>query len=180
MVTEMGKRITIRVLVRGGEAKPGPPLGPMLGQYGLPVGKVIAEINQKTKEWKGLRVPVYIHIDPSTRKYEVEVGTPTTAALILKKLGKTKGAGKPKHESIGSLKFTDVVEIAKIKMKDMRVKSLKAAIKTVLGVMVSMGVLVEGEDPRKVVKEVDEWMKKYNIPDEPVLPSSQQKAEGKS
>ncbi|MHA1590713.1 MAG: 50S ribosomal protein L11 [Candidatus Njordarchaeales archaeon] len=159
----MGKKITLTFLVKGGEATPGPPLGPALGQLGLPVGRVVADINKATSSWKGLVVPVKVIVDTAERKWEIEVGVPYTSALILKELKKEKGSGQAGKEVIGDLSLEKVVEIAKMKMDSMYVKDLRGAIKSVLGTMVSMGVTCEGKDPREIIRNLDEWLKKKNI-----------------
>ncbi len=155
----MGKKETLTFLVKGGEATPGPPLGPALGQHGLPVGKVVADINRLTSEYKGMRVPVKITFDPDTREYEIEVGTPYTSALILKYAGAEKGSGKPGQEYVANLSLKQVVEIARIKKKDMHAKSFLACVKQVIGTCVSMGVKVEGMDPREAMRDLEKLLK---------------------
>lgn len=159
----MGKKETLSFLVKGGEATPGPPLGPALGQHGLAVGKVVAEINKKTSEFKGMRVPVKIIFDPDTREYEIEVGTPYTSALILKYAKVSKGSGKPNSEFVGNLTLEQVIEIARIKKKDMIVKSFLACIKQVIGTCVSMGVKVEDRDPREIIKNIENILKEKGL-----------------
>ncbi len=128
------------------------------------VALVRAMKNEKTKEYKGLMVPVRIIIDLETRKFEIEVKTPPTSQLILRELGLDKGSDRPKHKIIGNLTIDQVIKIARIKRKQSLAKSLKGVVKEVLGTCVSMGVTVDGKDPRIVQKEIDEG--KYNIPEE--------------
>lgn len=163
----MGKKVALTFLIKGGEATPGPPLGPSLGQLGLPVGRVVQDINKVTAQWKGLTVPVKVVVDTSERAWEIEVGTPPTSALIMKELGIEKGSGQAGKETVGDLPLEKVVEIAKIKMNQMYANDLKSAIKQVLGTMVSMGVTCEGKDPRQIIKELDDWLKRKNINLEP-------------
>jgi len=108
----MGKE-KVEALVEGGKATPAPPLGPALGPLGVPIGKVVAEINAKTKAFNGMKVPVTVTVDPKTREFELEIGTPPTTALILNKLKKDKGAQKAKEEIVGSLKIEEIVELYK-------------------------------------------------------------------
>lgn len=84
-------KITIPALVEGGKATAGPPLGPALGPLGVNIGQIIAEINEKTKAYNGITVPVKVIVDKDSKKFEVEVGSPPTSALIKKELGITKG-----------------------------------------------------------------------------------------
>ncbi len=147
---------TLKFLVPGGEATAGPPIGPALGPLGLNVLQVVEEINKQTSEFKGMRVPVEVIVDTETKSFRVKVGTPTTAALIVKEAGIEKGSGQPNREFVGNLSIEQVIKIAKLKMPDMRVKSLKAAVKQVLGTCLSMGITVEGKLAKEVTREVDE------------------------
>ena len=76
--------------------------------------------------------------------------------MLVSELGVTKGSGVPNTEKIGNLSLEQIVRIAKVKGNDVLARDLKAAVKEVLGTGVSMGVTVEGKDPREVQKEVDE------------------------
>jgi len=146
----------VEVLITGGKATPGPPLGPAIGPLGLNVKKVVDEINKATKQYEGLRVPVKIIVDVETKEFEVEVGMPTTSALIVKEAGIEKGSGNPGGETSGNLTFEQVVKIAKIKMPSLLAKSLKAAVKEIVGTCLSMGVTIEGKNPKTVLREIDE------------------------
>ena len=164
----MGKKEVVEALVEGGNAKPTPPLGPKLSQLKLPVGQVIQKINEATKDFKGMQVPVKIIVDVETKEFEIEVGTPPTSALIKKELGLDTAAHSPGKEWVGDLPMEKVIKIAKMKMKDMNTVSLKSAVKMVLGTMISMGITVNGKNPKEVTKEVnegkyDELIKKYEI-----------------
>lgn len=151
----MAEKKIINVLVSGGEATAGPPLGPQLGPLGVNVLAIVNEINKKTSEFKGMRVPVKIEIDQETKGFEISVGTPTTSALIAKEANIQKGSSRPNSEFVGNLAFQQLISIAKSKIQDSYAKTLKAAVKEVLGSCVSMGVKVEGVDPRQLTKEID-------------------------
>ena len=153
----------VEVLVTGGRATPGPPLGPAIGPLGLNVKKVVEEINKKTREFEGLAVPVKI-IVKEDKSFEIEVGVPPVSALIKKELGIEKGAHKTKHEVVGNLTLEQVIKIAKMKRKQMLSYTLKSAVKEVLGTCVSMGITVEGKHPKEVIKEINEG--KIQIPGE--------------
>src|SRR5712692_8000201 len=146
----------ISVLVSGGEATAGPPLGPQLGPLGVNVLGIVNEINRITADFRGMRVPVKIEVDQETKKFTVSVGTPTTSALISKEAGIPKGSGKPNLELVGNLTFEKILGIAKIKISDSYAKSLKSATKEVVGSCVSMGVKVEDTDPRQFISQIDE------------------------
>ena len=145
----------IEALIEGGKATPGPPLGPKLGPLGINVGKLIADINKATKDFSGMRVPVKLIIDTDTKTWEIEVGTPPASQLLLKEVKAEKGA-KTGEEKIGDITLDQITKIAKIKMKEMDVNDLKSAIKVVLGTCKSMGITVNGKDPREIQKEIDE------------------------
>ncbi len=117
---------------------------------------VVNKINELTKDFAGMRVPVKVVVDVDKKTFEVEVGTPTTAALIVKELKIEKGAHSPSKEVVGNLSFEQVVKIALTKRKDIRAKTLKGAVKSVLGTALSMGVTIEGKSPKEVQREVDE------------------------
>ncbi len=145
----------VEALVEGGKATAGPPLGPALGPLKLNIGEVVKAINEKTKAFAGMQVPVKVIVDTSTKEFRIEVGTPPTTALIKKELGLEKG-GKDQKEKVGNLTMEQAVKIAKMKVDAMLAQDLKAAVKEVVGTALSMGVTVEGKDPREIQKEIDE------------------------
>jgi large subunit ribosomal protein L11 len=146
----------IKVLVEGGKAAPGPPLGPALGPLGVNVGQVVAKINEVTSAFEGMKVPVSVIVDKKTKKFEIEVGSPPIAALIKKELGLEKGAKIAGTEVVGNLALPQVVKIAKLKSESTLARDTKAAVKEVLGTCVSIGVTVEGKDAREMQREMDE------------------------
>jgi len=152
----MGEKKVIESLVSGGQANAGPPLGPALGPLGVNVLAIVNKINEVTKDFSGMKVPVKISVDTETKEFEVSVGTPPTAALLVSEIGVSKGSGVPNTEKIGNITLEQAVKIAKMKKEDILGSTLKAAVKEVLGTGVSMGVTVEGKDPRDVQKEIDE------------------------
>ena len=99
----MPEKKVVDALVNGGQATAGPPLGPALGPLGVNVVAIVNKINEVTKSYAGMKVPVKISVDPETKKFDVTVGIPTTAALIVKEAGLQKGSGKPNTEKIGNL-----------------------------------------------------------------------------
>jgi len=147
---------TVELLVAGGQATAGPPLGPALGPLGMNVMAVVTKINELTKDYAGMKVPVKISVNPEDKSFEVTVGVPTSSALLVSELKIEKGSGTPNSTKVGDLKVDQIVRIAKIKRPELLAKTLKGAAKEVMGTCVSMGVTVEGKDPREVQKEVDE------------------------
>lgn len=144
--------------MEGGNASPGPPLGPALGPLGVNVGAVVAKINEATKDFKGMKVPVEVEVDTDTKQFTVTLKTPTTSALIAKEAGIDKGSGTPGKEFKGNISFQSVVKIAKMKMNDTYAKSLKGVVKEVLGTCQSMGITVDSKPPKEVIKEVEKGL----------------------
>jgi len=152
----MSEKKVVEALVSGGQATAGPPLGPALGPLGVNVLAIVNKINELTKNYAGMKVPVKIVVDPETKGFEVTVGTPTTSALIVSELKIEKGSGAPSTQKVGNLSMEQVTRIAKIKQPELLAKTLKEAVKEILGTCVSMGVTVEGKDPREVQREIAE------------------------
>ena len=152
----MGEKKIVDALVNGGQATAGPPLGPALGPLGVNVLAIVNKINEITKDYSGMKVPVKISVDTDNKEFEVTVGTPTTSALLVSELGVTKGSGVPNTEKIGDLSLEQIIRIAKVKSNDVLARGLKAAVSEVLGTGVSMGVTVEGKDPREIQKELND------------------------
>jgi len=95
-VIKMAEKKVVEALIEGGKATAGPPLGPALGPLGVNVLAIVNKINELTKPYSGMKVPVKIHVNVDTKEFEVEVGVPTTSALIVKELGIEKGSGNSK------------------------------------------------------------------------------------
>jgi large subunit ribosomal protein L11 len=147
---------TIEALVDAGKATAGAPLGPALGPKGVNIMQVINAINDKTKQFQGMKVPVKIIIDPKTKDFEVQVGTPPASSLILREVNAEKGSGSPSKTKIGNLTVDQAVKIAKMKFDSMLGKDLKKKTKEIIGTCTSIGVTVEGKTPKQVLKEIDE------------------------
>ncbi|MGA7860416.1 MAG: 50S ribosomal protein L11, partial [Thermoplasmata archaeon] len=122
-----------------------------LGPLGVNVGQVVIQINEKTKQFAGMKVPVLVKVDAATRTFTLEVGRPPTAALLLKEAGKEKGSGKSKTEVIGDVSLDAVKQIAEAKGADLRGRSVEERINQVLGTAVSMGITIDGQDPRALL-----------------------------
>ncbi len=147
---------SVELLVAGGQATAGPPLGPALGPLGVNIMQIVNKINELTKDYAGMKVPVKISVNPEDKSFEVTVGVPTSSALVVSELKIEKGSGTPNSAKVGDLKVDQIIRIAKIKRPELLAKTLKGAAKEIMGTCVSIGVTVEGKDPREVQKEVDE------------------------
>ncbi len=145
---------TIDVIVDGGKASAGPPLAPAIAPLGVNIGQVVAKINEATKEFSGMKVPVKVLVDPKTKTFTIEVGSPNTAEVIKKEAGIEKGAGNREAPG-GNLTMEKAVRIAKAKRNSLG-KDAKETLKEILGTCVSMGVTVDGKNAKAVIKEVNE------------------------
>jgi len=145
---------TVEVLVEGGKATPGQPLGPALGPLGVNIPKIVAEINNKTKAFDGMKVPVKIIIDSKTKNFEIKVGTPPTSSLISKELGVEKGSGSPKANKVGNLTIAQAIKVAQMKGDSLMGKDLKMKVLEVVGTCTSMGVTIEGLEPKVARTEI--------------------------
>jgi len=136
------KKVTGQVKLQcpGGEAKPGPPIGPVLGQHGVNIPMFIKEFNARTADMKGYVIPVVITVY-SDKSFQFITKTPPTSILLLKALtGVDKGSPKPNKDKIGKLPKKTVVEIAKRKLQDLNTDDMDAAVRSVMGTARSMGI----------------------------------------
>ena len=160
----MANKQTISSLVTGGEASAGPPLGPALGPMGVNILEIISAINEQTKEFKGMKIPVSVSVDSDTKKWEIEVGIPSASALLLKEAGIQKGSGTSGTEWVGEVSADMIAKIAKVKLETSYASSLKSVAKQIVGTCVSLGIKVEGKTPKEFTAEINEgkWDSKLN------------------
>ena len=122
----MANKQTISSLVTGGEASAGPPLGPALGPMGVNILEIINAINEQTKEFQGMKIPVSVSVDADTKKWEIEVGIPSASALLLKEAGIQKGSGTSGTEWVGEVSADMIAKIANVKLETSYASSLKS------------------------------------------------------
>lgn len=154
---------TVEALVEGGKATAAPPLGPALGPMGVNIGQVVAEINKKTADFKGMQVPVKVIIDSDTKAFEITVGTPPASSLIKKEAGIEKGSGNPLVDKIADLKIEQVIKISKMKEGSLLGKDNFSRVKEICGTCDSMGILVEGKQARETIADINKGMFKEKI-----------------
>lgn len=152
---------TIEVLVDGGKANAGP-LAPALGPAGVNVGEVVAAINEKTKEFVGMQVPVKVVLDDK-KNYTISVGTPPAQALIKDKIGLKSGSGNAKTTFVGDISIEQIQSVARMKWDDLQGADLKNKSNEIVGTCTSMGVTVDGVNPREASKLIKSgaWDSKF-------------------
>lgn len=141
--------------IRGGQAKPEPPLTDIAKTIGVNVEHLVSEVNEKTSRYKDFDVRVKIIVDEDTKEYEIEVKPPTTTELLLHAVGAKEPSGDPMHQKIGDLPFEKIVEIAILKKPSLNAKTLKAAVKTIIGSARSIGITIDGKDGKQVIREIE-------------------------
>ncbi len=151
----MGKKQTVDALVEGGKASAGPPIGSSLGPLKVNIGQVVTQINEKTKDFKGMKVPVKIIVDIEDKSFEITIGTPPTSQLIMKEIGLESGSGEPHINKAGVISFEQVIKVAKMKSSSLLIKNLKSGVKTIVGSCQSAGILIDGKDAKEVLKEIN-------------------------
>ena len=141
----MAKKIEsfIKLQIQAGKANPAPPVGPALGQHGVNIMEFCKAFNAKTQDQMGDLIPVEITVY-ADRSFTFITKTPPASSLILKKINLSKGSGEPNKEKVGTIKKSQLKEIAELKMKDLNASSLESAISMIAGTARSMGVNVEG------------------------------------
>jgi len=146
----------IKLLVDGGEMKPGPALSQKLGPLGIPLNQVIQKVNQATTSFAGLKVPVELNVDAATRDFEVKVFSPPVSELLKKELGIEKGSGAQKKIRVGNASIEQIISLAKTKFPNLLSKDFKSAVKTIVGTCVSLGILIENKPAVEIEQEIEE------------------------
>ena len=132
----------IKLNIAGGQATPAPPVGPALGQHGLPIMEFVKAFNDRTAQQKGTIIPAVITVY-TDRTFSFITKKPPVAEMIKKAMRQEKGSQKPGKEMIGTLTMTQAEEIAKAKLEDLNTTDVKMAAKIVAGTARSMGVEVK-------------------------------------
>ncbi|HET8720007.1 MAG TPA: 50S ribosomal protein L11 [Candidatus Nitrosotenuis sp.] len=154
---------SISALVTGGQASAGPPLGPALGPLGVNIMEVINAINSKTSDFEGMKVPITVSVNTKTKKWEVIIGIPSASALLLKEAGIQKGSGTSGATWVADIGVDSIVKVAKAKLESSYASSLKSVAKEVAGTCVSLGIKIEGKNPKEFTAEVNDgkWDSKF-------------------
>ena len=131
----------LKLNLPAGEATPAPPVGPALGQHGLPIMDFVKAYNDKTRDQKGNIIPAVITVYED-RSFTFVTKLPPVSAMIKKVLGLKEASKKPGSEVAGTITMEQVKDIASQKLADLNTDSLDSAVKTVMGTARSMGIKV--------------------------------------
>lgn len=145
----------IQLLVEGGAMKPGPAIAQKIGPLGLNMGKIISEVNVATGKFKGMKVPVILDVDTKTKSFKIELKSPPVSEILKSELGFEKGSGEAHRYKVANAAMEQIISVAKTKSPSMLVNDIKAAIKSVIGSCVSLGILIENKTAKDVLREVE-------------------------
>lgn len=139
----MAKEIVsiVNLVIPAGKANPAPPIGPILGQNGIPIQEFVKEFNDKTGSMGNFEIPVIITVFKD-RTFKLRFKQPTVVGMIKNQLKIQKGSGTPNKDKVGKIKKSELMPIAERKMPDLNTKDPKSALEIVAGVAKSMGVEV--------------------------------------
>lgn len=133
---------TIKLQLPAGQANPSPPVGPALGAHGVNIMEFCKAYNAKTQAQMGMIVPVVITVY-SDRSFSFITKTPPASRLLIKAAKIEKGSGMPNRDKVGTVKASQLKEIAELKMKDLNANDIESAMQMIAGTARSMGILVE-------------------------------------
>jgi large subunit ribosomal protein L11 len=155
----MSEKVTIEALVEGGHASAGPPIGPALGPTGVNLYQVVQKINELSTDFAGLKIPVKITVNTTTKEFDIELGIPPSSALILREIKDVKkGSSEAGKKMVGNISLDTIIKIAKMKKNVILSTSLKAAVKEIIGTCVSLGVKVEGKQPKNIQEDISKGL----------------------
>jgi large subunit ribosomal protein L11 len=167
----------IKLMVDAGKMQPGPTLGQKLGPAGIGFDQVMKKVNEATKNFSGMKVPVELDVDPKTKEITVYVSSPPASELVKKEMGISKGSGLQKEMKSGNASIEQIISIAKTKMPNLLAKDLERAVKQILGTCVSLGMLVESKEPLEIIREIEEGKYQKEISEEKTETSEEKRKE---
>ncbi|MBU1129491.1 MAG: 50S ribosomal protein L11 [Nanoarchaeota archaeon] len=169
--------MNIKLLVEGGSMKPGPSLSQKLGPAGIPINEVISKVNEATKNFSGIKVPVELNVNPSTKEFEIKVFSPPVSELLKKELGISKSSALQKKMQVANASIEQIISVAKTKFSNLLCKDLKSAVKTVVGSCVSAGILIENKSAVEIEQDIDAGIYDKEIKQESTETSPEKKEE---
>ncbi len=135
----------IKLQIAGGQANPAPPVGPALGQYGVPIQDFTTQFNDQTKDRMGVKLPVIITVYED-RSFDFIVKQPPASTLIKNKLNLKSGSAVPQKDKVGHLSFDQLKEISEEKAPDLNAYDTAGAMKTIMGTARATGVTTDIDD----------------------------------
>ena len=140
----MAKKVSavIKLQVPAGKANPAPPVGPALGQHAVNIMEFCKAFNERTANQAGMIIPVVITVFED-RSFTFVTKTPPASVLVKKAMNSERGSGVPNREKVGTIKRSQIREIAELKMPDLNAADIEGAMRMVEGTARSMGVVVE-------------------------------------
>ena len=129
----------VKLQCPAGQANPAPPVGPALGQHGVNIMEFCKQFNARTKEQQGLIIPALITIYQD-HSFTFELKSPPASVLLKRSAGLAKGSAVPNKDKVGKVTKSQVIEIAKLKQKDLNSATIEAAARMVEGSARSMGI----------------------------------------
>lgn len=145
---------TVETLIEGGKASAAPPLGPALGPLKVNIGQVVADINKKTADFKGMKVPVKVIVDTETKEYDIEIGTPPASQLVKSELGIPKGSATPNSVYIAEMSLEQIKKVTRMKMDALLANDMKAGVREIAGTCFSLGIKIDGKKPQEFIAAV--------------------------
>ena len=143
----MAKKViaVVKLQCPAGQANPAPPVGPALGQHGVNIMEFCKSFNAKTQAQAadGMIIPVVITVY-NDRSFTFITKTPPAAILLKKAAGIEKGSGEPNKTKVGKVTKKQVMDIVKLKAKDLNAVNDEAAFRVIAGTARSMGIEVQG------------------------------------
>ena len=167
----------IKLLIEGGNLVPNPGLSQKIGPLGLNLSQVIKKVNEETSDFKGLKVPVELDINTSTKDFTVKVFSPPVSGLLKKELGIEKGSGSQKKIQVANASIEQIISVSKSKFPSMLSRDFKSAVKTVVGTCVSLGILIENKKASEIEKDIEEGKYDKEINSEKTETSEEKKQE---
>ncbi len=145
----------IKVMVRGGQANPSPPVGPALGAKGVNIMEFCKRFNAKTQDQMGKLLPVVITVYKD-KSFDFVIKTPPASIQLLEAAGLQKGSPVPNRDKVGTVTWDQVRAIAENKMPDLNAFTIESAMKMIAGTARSMGIVVEGTPPWESEQQSDQ------------------------
>lgn len=167
----------IKLLVEGGAMQPNPALSQKLGPAGINIGQVLSKVNESTKDFKGLKVPVDLDVDLSTKTFEIQIFSPPVSELLKKEFKLEKASGTQKKLQVANASIEQIISIAKQKMANLLAKDMKAAVKSIVGTCTSLGILIENKSPKEIGLEIDKGKYSKEIKAEKTETSAEKRKE---